>query len=490
MGPEDRESGFPHPPGSLRPLLLTHDMFFGDLQSSRSLHGITLSHRIADSPPEEVQVHTHVEAHFVLVTSGCYISSASATPNRRATVVYNPPGTTHRDHFHSCCCRRVLENMAYPVQFRSARTIPMLSLAFALLSPLVVAQTADPDGLSAVAPSAVGISAERLGKMELAIKAGDFKSITSVVIARHGKLAYEHYFDSDGVDGFRNTRSATKTITGMLIGAAIDRHFIPSVDAHVLDYLQDKMPIENPDTRKGKITIEDFLTMSSLLECDDENSFSRGNEERMYLVEDWAKFTLDLPIRGFPDWETKPKDSPYGRSWSYCTAGATTLGVVLERAVKRPVPDFAREVLFAPLGITPVRWHFQPLGTAMTGGGLELRSRDLLKLGQFYLDRGMWNGQPILSAEWVEKSLRPHANAREDTDYGYLWWLQTFHSHARSSRSYGMYGTGGNKILVFPDESLVVVITTTNYHVQGAGALTDKLVVDYVLEAAASANTQ
>jgi CubicO group peptidase (beta-lactamase class C family) len=380
--------------------------------------------------------------------------------------------------------------MAHPTQFRSARTIQVLWLAFALLSPSVAGQTAYPDGLSAVAPSSAGISAERLGQMEQAIKAGDFKAITSVLIARHGKLAYEHYFDSDGIDGFRNTRSATKTITGMLIGAAIDRHLIPSVDAHVLDYLKDRLPIENPDARKDKITIEDFLTMSSLLECDDENSFSRGNEERMYLVEDWAKFTLDLPIRGFPDWETKPKDSPYGRSWSYCTAGPTTLGVVLERAVKRPVPDFAREVLFAPLGITSVKWQFQPLGTAMTGGGLELRSRDLFKLGQLYLDGGAWSEHRILSAEWVEKSLRAHANAREDTDYGYLWWLQTFHFHARSLRSYGMYGTGGNKVLVFPDEALVVVITTTNYHVQGAAALTDKLIVDYVLEAAVSANAQ
>jgi CubicO group peptidase (beta-lactamase class C family) len=366
----------------------------------------------------------------------------------------------------------------------------MLSLAFALLSPLAAGQTAYPDGLSAVAPSSAGISAERLGRMEQAIKAGDFKAITSVLIAWHGKLAYEHYFDSDGIDGLRNTRSATKTITGMLIGAAIDRHIIPSVDTHVLDYLKDKLPIESPDPRKDKITIEDFLTMSSLLECDDENSFSRGNEERMYLVEDWAKFTLNLPIRGFPDWETKPKDSPYGRSWSYCTAGPVTLGVVLERALKRPVPDFAREVLFAPLGITSVKWQFQPLGTAMTGGGLQLRSRDLFKLGQLYLDGGVRNEHRILSAEWVEKSLRPHANAREDTDYGYLWWLQTFHFHAHSLRSYGMYGTGGNKVLIFPDEALVVVITTTNYRVQGASALTDKLIVDYVLEAAVSANAQ
>jgi len=84
MGPEDRESGFPHGRGSRGPLLLTHDIFFGELQSSRSLDGITLSHRIASSPPEEVEVHTHVDAHFVLVTSGRYVSSARATTRQCA----------------------------------------------------------------------------------------------------------------------------------------------------------------------------------------------------------------------------------------------------------------------------------------------------------------------------------------------------------------------------------------------------------------------
>ncbi len=346
-----------------------------------------------------------------------------------------------------------------------------------------VGQTASGDGLSTISAEDAGISAARLGQMEQAIKAGEFKAISSVIVARGGKIAYEHYFDSDGVEGLRNTRSATKTVTGMLVGAAIDRQLLPGVNAHVVDYLQDKLPLANPDPRKNEITIEDFLTMSSLLECDDENSFSRGNEERMYLVEDWAKFTLDLPVRGFPEWVTKPKDSPYGRSWSYCTAGPTTLGVVLERAVKRSVPDFAREVLFGPLGITTAKWQSQPLGTAMTGGGLELRSRDLFKLGELYRAGGSWNGKQVLSSQWVKDSLQPHANARENTDYGYLWWLQTFQFRSRNLRSYGMYGTGGNKVFVFPDENLVIVITTTNFHVEGAGELTDKLLVNYILEA-------
>jgi CubicO group peptidase (beta-lactamase class C family) len=255
----------------------------------------------------------------------------------------------------------------------------------------------------------------------------------------------ERYFDTGGAEALRNTRPGTKTVTGMLVGAAVDRGLLHA-ESPVFPFFKDRLPVANPDPRKERITVEDFLTMSSLLECDDENPFSRGNEERMYLVEDWVKFTLDLPIKGFPDWQPKPEQSPYGRAWSYCTAGPTTLGPLLERATKQSVPNFAQAVLFKPLGIESVKWQFQPLGSAMTGGGLQLRSRDLLKLGQLYLNNGRWQGQQVISEAWVRRSLSPHANARENTDYGYLWWLQTFQVNGQDIKTYGMYGRHNHKL--------------------------------------------
>ena len=334
-------------------------------------------------------------------------------------------------------------------------------------------------------PATHKIDPTKLAAIDEAIKKGTYQQITSVLIARRGQLVFESYYDKDGVDGIRNTRSATKTITGMLAGAAIDRGYM-SLTTPIMNHLKSTIAIkkiENPDPRKSKITVEDLITMSSLMECDDQNQYSRGNEERMYLIEDWVKFYLDLPIRGFPAWVPKPSASPYGRSFSYCTAGSTTLGAVIQNASKMPLPDFAKETLFAPLGITKAEWQYSPMGLAQGGGGLGLRSRDLLKLGQLLANGGSWHGQQILAQAWVKASVSAQAQVDEQRHYGYLLWLYPYSVKSVTHHSYQMAGSGGNKVVIFPNLDLVVLVTTTNFGARNPHQITDKLITELILPA-------
>jgi len=319
--------------------------------------------------------------------------------------------------------------------------------------------------------------------METDVRSGRFQKIGSVLIARHGILAYEVYFDGDS-STLRDTRSATKSITDILVGIASRERKLNGVDDRVLSLLPDHASrLANPDPRKAKITIEDFLTMSSSLECDDWNDASRGNEERMYLVEDWAQFILDLPIRGRMHVGEDVVPPKYGRDFSYCTGGVFTLSEVLAKATRMRTDRYARGKLFGPLGISHADWVYSPLNVPQTGGGLRLRSRDLLKFSQLYLNGGVWGQTRIVDESWVKASTEPHAQIDENTEYGYLWLLKTFKSGGKSYPAFFMSGNGGNKVLAVPSLDAAIVITSTNYNTRGMHEQTEKLLTDYIFPA-------
>jgi CubicO group peptidase (beta-lactamase class C family) len=318
--------------------------------------------------------------------------------------------------------------------------------------------------------------------MEHASASGTFQKIGSVVVAQDGHIVYEHYFAGDA-STLRDTRSATKTITSMLVGIAIDRHKIPSVDTPVLTYFPG-VTYANPDPRKAKITFQDLMTMSSVLECDDWNDASRGNEERMYVLEDWTQFVLDLPIRG---WMRIPGDPPekFPRHFEYCTAGAFLTGQALQHATGIPPDVYAQRYIFDPLNIHDAGWVRSPLGLIQTGGGLRLTSRDLLALAELYRNGGTYNGKRIVSEAWVRESTTPRAEADSDTDtaYGYFWWLRSFVAAGKPYPAWYMSGNGGNKVVIVPSLHLAIVITSTNYNTHGMHQQTDKLLTDYILPA-------
>ena len=308
-----------------------------------------------------------------------------------------------------------------------------------------------------------------MNRIETEVRDGTLRRITSVLVAQDGRLRSEAYFDGDA-EALRNTRSVTKTVAGMLVGIAIDRGEIAGVDVPLLGFFDDLGPIRHDGPAKRAVTLRDVLTMSSALDCDDGDPASPGNEERMYGTPDWLRFALDIPVR------------PTGRgSFHYCTAGVTALAGVLERATGRPLDAYADAHLFAPLGIRGARWFRSPSGLVQTGGGLELRSRDLLALGQLFLDGGVCAGRRVVSEAWVRASMTPAVRVDATTAYGYLWWLRDFPFDGRMVRSALMQGNGGSKVAVIPDLRAVVVITSTNYGTPGMHEQTDRILARDIL---------
>jgi CubicO group peptidase (beta-lactamase class C family) len=327
-------------------------------------------------------------------------------------------------------------------------------------------------------PASVGADPAPLARLAEGYERGEFPKTTSVLVIYQGKLIFERYFGDGGVDVLNNTRSATKSITALAVGQAIGEHAIASVDAPAFSYLADMAPFANDSALKQAITVEDLLTMSSALACDDNVDASTGNEDRMHEQTDWTRWAVDLPTT--PNYR---RDAAGRGPFAYCTTGAVLLGQIVQRATRTPVDRFVESRLFAPLGISKWEWSHSPKGEVMTGGGLLLRSRDLAKLAWMLVDDGRWNGRPIVSPDWIRAAMTAHRQANPQQGYGYLFWQRVYATPCGARTGWYMAGNGGNAIVVLKELDAAVVVTRENYNTHGMHQQTVDLLERYVLPA-------
>jgi CubicO group peptidase (beta-lactamase class C family) len=305
---------------------------------------------------------------------------------------------------------------------------------------------------------------------------GEFPKLTSVLVLEDGKTTYEGYFGGTDAETLQDTRSATKSVTSLAAGIAVAEGKIRSVSSPAFAFLADLKPFAHDGERKSAITVEDLLTMSSALDCDDNDDQSPGNEENMYPKQVWARWAVDLPVKA-----NYARDAAGRGPFAYCTAGVFLLGQIIQRAGGMRIDRYVEEKLFKPLGIARWQWPTSPSGEVMTGGGLRLRSRDLAAIARMLLHGGKWQGKQVVPESWVNAALAVHRKANESQDYGYLFWRRDYSTRCGRFSGWYMAGNGGNAILVFKDLNAAVVVTRANYNTRGMHQQTVRLLEEYVL---------
>ncbi|MGY4474140.1 serine hydrolase domain-containing protein [Bradyrhizobium sp. USDA 3364] len=324
------------------------------------------------------------------------------------------------------------------------------------------------DGWTIAAPGSVGMDGDRL--CGIAARLGLRSSeIHSVVLVRHGKLVFEQYFAGidqpwghpEGRVDFTATtkhdmRSASKSVTSLLVGIAIDRKLIASADEPVVKFFP-----EHQSAKKAgwdAITLRHLLTMSSGIKWDETLPWNdpKNDEPHLAFDADPIGYVLAKPIAAPPD-----------TLWNYSGGGTDLLGSIVEQVAGKPLEAFARETLFQPLGITDLEWKTYKNGKVAAASGLRLRPRDAAKIGQLVLNGGKWNGRQIVSADWITQSIAPRFQAvgyfGGTLFYGYQWWVGRSLAGGKEVRWVGAFGWGGQRIIVVPDLDLVMMTTAAQY---------------------------
>jgi len=314
------------------------------------------------------------------------------------------------------------------------------------------------DGWEVASPAQFEAQIALLDSMVLLTQAGHYVDIHSVLIVKDGVLVLEQYFGGNDRNTLHEIRSATKSIGSMLTGIAIDRSFIRSENEPIHKYFEeDYGPTDGWTDQARRVEISHLISMMSGYECDD-LATNFACENAMYRTDDWVQYSLDLPFAHSP-----------GEHWAYNSSSLILVGEVVARTAGMSVDAFAHRYLFEPLGIKSFRWQTSPKGRPWIGGGARMIPREMAKIGQLMLNRGKWNGEPLLSEEWIDKSTIKQGEMLGGVDYGYLWQRGWSYIGQDLVTAFWASGNGGQYIIVLPDNGLVVVFTGGNYDSPLAG---------------------
>ncbi len=315
---------------------------------------------------------------------------------------------------------------------------------------------------------------KKLEQLEKKISSG-YGNITGVVVLKNGMVSYEKYFKGCTENSHVHVYSVTKSIISALIGIALDKGHIKSIEQRVLDFFPEYQVKKGEHTIQN-ITIQDMLTMTAPYKYRLFPPYIK-----YFTSSDYVKFSLDL-LGG------------RGKIGAFRYApliGPDILSGILVKATGQPVFDFADEYLFSPLDIvvggslmfenkeeqmafnksTHISgWAADPMGINTAGWGLTLTPMDMAKIGRLYLDGGIWENRQIVSQKWIQESTTEHSRWKKpNLPYGYLWWV--------NEDGYAAMGDGGNMIYVNAKKRLVVSVAALFVKRAGNGM---KLIKDYI----------
>lgn len=316
---------------------------------------------------------------------------------------------------------------------------------------------------------------KKIEELNKSIHQNSFKAITSIVVIKEGKLLLEEYFNKADRNTLHDTRSVGKSFASVLMGIAIKEGYIKD-ENQTLNTFYDLTKFSNYSVKKDSVKLKDLLTMSSAFNGSDSNSESPGNEENMYPTDNWVKFALDLPMDSLKS---------NGKQWDYFTAGVVLLGDILNKSVPEGLEKYAEKKLFKPLNIDKYQWQYTPQNVVNTAGGLQMTSLEFAKIGQLYKNKGQWKGQQIVPTEWINKTFtrQIQITEREHEFYGYLFWNKTYTVNGKNYETFYCAGNGGNKIFIFKDVPLTIVITAKAFNRPYGHSQVDKIMEDYILPA-------